>query len=55
MDPTDVNARIMSEREFFMKYGGENPSATLKQAEKEYEKYRRSHGKQASNTCLLGG
>ena len=55
MDQIDVDARVMTEGEFCMKYGREKPEATYEEARDEYGKYIETHGKQTSDTCLLGG
>ena len=51
----DVDARVMSEYEFLTEYDIQNPEATLKQVRDAYKEYFKTHGKQASDTCLLGG
>jgi len=51
MDQIDGDARVMTEGEFYLKYGREKPEATYEEARDEYRKYIETHGKQASDTC----
>jgi len=43
-----VDARVMTEDEFFTKYDEDNPKATLKQAREAYKKYIEKRGKQGA-------